>query len=58
MLYNGSQKWYLKMESEIGALIKLTIVNRRDELFLLQILCQKEILERLGESQNNQDQDH
>ena len=47
LLYNGSQKWYLKMESEIGALIKLTIVNKRDKLLLLQIQCQKGILVRM-----------
>ena len=48
LFYNGSQKWYLKMESEIGALIKLTIVNKRDKFLLLQIQCQKGILVRLA----------
>ena len=36
------------MESEIGALIKLTIVNKRDKFLLLQIQCQKGILVRLA----------
>ena len=56
LLINGSKKWCLKAEPEIRALVKLTIVNRRDKLLLLQILCQKETLVRWGKSQEDQEQ--